>query len=124
MLPVAPDGRVWLAPRRSAGGLLECPGGSLERREQPHKGAVREVREETGLVVQPERLRYCGMLQRDGRVVFLLTLRLLKWEVPSNTEPQLRGPWRLHYMDLLTLREVLPSVGALLSSLMHEETKL
>lgn len=49
------DGRVLLARRRSDpdAGLWDTPGGFLEEGEEPQEGLRRELREETGLDVQP-----------------------------------------------------------------------
>lgn len=51
------DDRGWLVSRRSAGrifaGLWEFPGGKIGPRETPQSAAVRETREETGLLVEP-----------------------------------------------------------------------
>jgi 8-oxo-dGTP diphosphatase len=52
---VAPDGRL-LATKRCDTGAWELPGGVLELGETFTEGVVREVREETGLTIQPERL--------------------------------------------------------------------
>ncbi len=48
------DARGWLLlQRRSDNGLWSVPGGSLDPGEQPAQACVREVYEETGLVVRP-----------------------------------------------------------------------
>ncbi|MEP6666181.1 MAG: NUDIX domain-containing protein [Nocardioidaceae bacterium] len=46
------DGRI-LLQRRSDNGLWSVPGGALDPDEQPAQACVREVYEETGLVVRP-----------------------------------------------------------------------
>jgi mutator protein MutT len=59
-LALVHDERGWLVSRRSDGrvfaGLWEFPGGKIEIGETPHLAAVREVWEETGLVVEPVEL--------------------------------------------------------------------
>lgn len=45
-----------LLQRRSDNGEWGLPGGALDPGEEPAEGVIREVREETGLVVIPERL--------------------------------------------------------------------
>ncbi|MDT8912257.1 NUDIX hydrolase [Amycolatopsis sp. PS_44_ISF1] len=52
---VRPDGRMLLTQRRD-NGAWEPPGGVLELAEDIHAGVRREVREETGLEFQVERL--------------------------------------------------------------------
>ncbi|MBO0877407.1 MAG: UTRA domain-containing protein [Pseudonocardia sp.] len=52
---VRPDGRV-LAIKREDDGRWVPPGGVLELAETPEQGVVREVFEETGIRVEPERL--------------------------------------------------------------------
>lgn len=49
------EGRV-LLQRRSDNGLWSVPGGGLDPGEQPAQACVREVYEETGLVVRPLRV--------------------------------------------------------------------
>lgn len=49
------DGR-FLAIRRRDNGTWELPGGVLELDETPEDGVVREVREETGILVKVDRL--------------------------------------------------------------------
>lgn len=49
-------GRRILLQRRSDNGLWSVPGGALDPDEHPAEGCVREVYEETGLVVRPVQL--------------------------------------------------------------------
>jgi 8-oxo-dGTP pyrophosphatase MutT (NUDIX family) len=53
----------WLGTGRWA-----LPGGGLHRGEKPEVGAVREVREETGLELKPEQLKFNsnGWVSRNG----------------------------------------------------------
>lgn len=56
---VVDDDRVLLIhrARQPHRGLWVAPGGKLEPGESPHEGAVREIREETGLEIELPRLR-------------------------------------------------------------------
>jgi 8-oxo-dGTP diphosphatase len=61
------DGR-FLAQQRRKDGFWSVPGGKIEYGETPHQAGAREVREETGLIVQPRQ----GVLEvttdlRDGK---------------------------------------------------------
>lgn len=54
ILPVAMDGRVLITkrhPDKPWGGFWEYTGGSVVKGETPLQGALRELREETGLIV-------------------------------------------------------------------------
>ncbi|MEV6525370.1 NUDIX hydrolase [Longispora sp. NPDC051575] len=55
-LVLSPDERQILLLRQPPGRAWSLPAGLLNRREKPVVGAAREVREETGLPVQPEQL--------------------------------------------------------------------
>ena len=66
------DGK-FLAIKRRDNGHWELPGGVLEPGEPATAGAVREVREETGLIVEPVRLSgvYQNMTRDIMALVFL-----------------------------------------------------
>lgn len=66
------DGRL-LAIKRRDNGHWEPPGGILETGEPMHDGLVREVLEETGLTVEPERLT--GVYQNLERDIIALVFR-------------------------------------------------
>jgi ADP-ribose pyrophosphatase YjhB (NUDIX family)/SAM-dependent methyltransferase len=66
------DGRV-LAIRRADNGAWEPPGGVLEIHERPEDGVRREVREETGVEVEVERLS--GVYKNLDRGVVALVFR-------------------------------------------------
>jgi ADP-ribose pyrophosphatase YjhB (NUDIX family) len=69
---VNPTGQV-LAIRRRDNGHWEPPGGVLELDETIHAGLVREVREETGLTVEPEVLT--GVYKNMRRGIVALVFR-------------------------------------------------
>jgi 8-oxo-dGTP pyrophosphatase MutT (NUDIX family) len=50
-----PDGRLLLG-RRADSGVWELPGGAIDPGEPPARALVREVFEETGLIVKPRRI--------------------------------------------------------------------
>lgn len=57
---VTTDGQVLVTrrhPEKAFGGLWEVTGGSVLKGEGPVEGALRELREETGIAVSPEDLR-------------------------------------------------------------------
>jgi len=66
---VVQDGRVLMVRRRVPEGTLswQLPGGRVEPGESPAQAAVREVREETGLLVRPGRLLGARRHPETGR---------------------------------------------------------
>lgn len=66
------DGR-FLAIRRRDNGTWELPGGVLELDETPEDGVVREVREETGILVKVDRLT--GVYKNMARGIVALVFR-------------------------------------------------
>jgi ADP-ribose pyrophosphatase YjhB (NUDIX family) len=70
---VVNDERRLLAIRRRDNGQWEPPGGVLELEETVEDGLVREVREETGLTVRPERLT--GVYKNMERGIVALVFR-------------------------------------------------
>jgi 8-oxo-dGTP diphosphatase len=66
------DGRL-LAIQRRDNGRWELPGGVLEHGETIHEGLVREVVEETGVVVEPEALT--GVYHNLPRGIVALVFR-------------------------------------------------
>jgi len=90
---VSPQGRVALIRRRRGGQeYWSFPGGGIKRGERPHQAARREVLEELGLDVRPERL----LAVASGHVLYLAA-------IDSEPALRMRGPevarrsWRDRY---------------------------
>ena len=73
---VRDDGRI-LAIQRRDNGRWEVPGGVLELEETIPAGLVREVREETGLEVEPEALTGVYKNMKLGVVALFFRCRLV-----------------------------------------------
>jgi len=56
---MAPEGKL-LMGKRNSDNRWTNPGGSLNEGEDPLDGAIRELREETGIKVTPSKLKYLG----------------------------------------------------------------
>ena len=89
------DGQVLLAERSGTGygdGLLNVPGGKLEEGETVLAAAVREAREELGVVVDPADARFVTVVHHlnpggvESRVGFFFAT--CRWSgLPVNAEP-------------------------------------
>lgn len=87
------DGKVLLA-RHSYGagrGLLIVPGGYLERGESPEDAVRRELLEETGVTVEPERLIAARFNQRDWYMAF--SARYISGEARSDGDENSQVLW-------------------------------
>lgn len=88
---VRADGK-FLAIQRRDNGHWEPPGGVLEPGETPLAGVVREVKEETGLVIEPVRLS--GVYQNMERDILALVFaaRLVAGE-PRPSDESIEVDW-------------------------------
>jgi 8-oxo-dGTP diphosphatase len=77
-----------LAVRRRDNGHWEPPGGILELDETIQAGLVREVREETGLEVEPQALTGVYKNMRRGIVALVFRCRIIGGEPHSTTEAE------------------------------------
>lgn len=83
-----PDGRVLLVKTRYQR-WWTLPGGGVHRRESPDTAASREVREETGVRIDPEHLRFHGLFSNfaegksDYIAVFVAELTGIVEPVPG-----------------------------------------
>ncbi len=79
------SGRV-LAVRRRDDGQWEPPGGVLELGETIEEGVVREVYEETGLVVAPDRLTGVYKNMRHKIIALVFRCRVVSGSLTTGTE--------------------------------------
>jgi 8-oxo-dGTP diphosphatase len=79
------NGRILVIQRRD-NGHWEPPGGVLERDEPIVEGLLREVREETGLVVEPMALSGVYKNMRLGVVALVFRCRLVGGTLTENSE--------------------------------------
>jgi 8-oxo-dGTP diphosphatase len=86
------DGRVLLARRRDSG-WWNLPGGGLERGETVDEGAVREVLEETELLVAVERLIGVYSKPQAEEVVLTFSCRVIGGSLAETDESTEFGWW-------------------------------
>jgi 8-oxo-dGTP pyrophosphatase MutT (NUDIX family) len=84
-------GQVLVIQRRDSG-TWEIPGGVLELDESIPAGLRREVREETGLIVEPERLTGVYKNLRLGVVALVFRAHILDGQ-PAPTEESAKVDW-------------------------------
>ncbi|MFF4344274.1 NUDIX domain-containing protein [Kitasatospora sp. NPDC001540] len=108
---VLPDGRVLLIERGHApyAGLLALPGGHVDSGERALAAAVRELHEETGVLVDPDSLVLIGVYDepgRDPRGRYVGAAYLAR--VPAGTEARAGDDAAsVHWVDLDNLPEQL-----------------
>lgn len=90
------DGRVLLGRRQATGfadGQYGIPGGHLETGESAPQGAARELKEEIGVIIDPDDLVCAHVAHHQGpegktRIGFFFTTT--RWQgTPTNLEPDL-----------------------------------
>ncbi|MFI0716247.1 NUDIX hydrolase [Streptomyces inhibens] len=114
---VREDGRV-LVIKRADNGAWEAPGGVLELDERPEEGACREVLEETGIKVEPERLTGVYKNMKRGVVALVFRCRVVggeertsdesvevRWFTRDEVEKHMVEAYAVRVLDALDARE-------------------
>ncbi|MGW0228436.1 NUDIX hydrolase [Actinopolymorpha singaporensis] len=117
-----PQGRV-LAIRRRDNGHWEPPGGVLELEESIHDGLRREVKEETGLRVEPDALT--GVYKNMNRGIVALVFRChlaggteqtsvetdrVAWLTPDQIRDRMSEAYAIRLLDALPTEEPRPAI--------------
>lgn len=101
------EGKVLIARRPDhvhQGGLLEFPGGKVEAGESVQQALVREIREETGLLIRPETLEPVIEIRHDygDKQVFLDV-----WETAFvDGDPEGREGQEIRWLDVAELADL------------------
>lgn len=94
--------QVWLAkrtdPKSGYFGCFATPGGMIEKGEYPVRAAQRELFEEAGLTIEPERFHSYGLtVHKDQKQrqfwLYSFYVFLREGEVPVWKEKDKQGPW-------------------------------
>jgi 8-oxo-dGTP diphosphatase len=96
------SGDTVLAVRHSYKPGLRLPGGALARRENPHEAAVRELREEVGVTIDPARLRFVAEVSTRVGLIHLYETRV---EVKPDLVIDRREIVEAHFVHPIQLHE-------------------
>jgi 8-oxo-dGTP diphosphatase len=110
------DGRLLLIKRghEPGAGLWSLPGGRIEAGETDEEAVIREIREETGLIVVPGRL--VGSVQRSGADGSVLVIRDYEAEITEGTLAAADDAADARWVDAANLGE-LPLTSGLADAL-------
>lgn len=114
------DGKFWMSQRvntRNFAGKWQFPGGKLEENENPIDGALRELREETGLNIDINRLRFIGPITGDPttRICFTYSVSLNETEIPQHTENTMTD-WRLLTANEALILDLMPGLQQIIET--------
>lgn len=96
----------------------QWPSGKLEENENPIDGGLRELKEETGLVIDVNRMKYLGQIQGDPTTYccFVYYIDLNETEIPVRTE-NLMTDWRLVSYDEALKLDLMPGLTEMIERL-------
>ncbi len=97
---------------KSYAGLYQFPGGKIDEGETARKAALRELKEECGLVVDEDRLKFLfySTFGSDRRTIYYFVLELTSGENPSNLEPDKQTEWEQMTLEQLEKVNVMPNM--------------
>jgi len=106
LLLIDPAGRALFGLRRNTGlkdGEYNLPAGHMEAGESAIQAAIREAREELGIVIAPEDVEFAHVMHSPlsgGRASFFFRIR--QWKgIPANREPQKCSELHWFHLDRL-----------------------
>lgn len=89
------NGRILMAQRVKKGdGFKWCiPGGKIEEGEDPVEGAIREIKEESGLVVKKKDMELVTIIEEDNIDDYTFVTRVHSGEVKDNEQEMINFKW-------------------------------
>jgi ADP-ribose pyrophosphatase YjhB (NUDIX family) len=92
--------KIYLAERKGSyeTGKYCCPGGMVEPNEDYISALIREVKEETGLQLKFQNIKFVAIAKHQGaksNYTMWFKYHLDIRDIPSNLEPDKHGPWSL-----------------------------
>ncbi len=109
--------RVYMSKRNELANVFpntwQFAGGKLNSdTENPIDSAIRELEEETGLRLNPKRMRYIGPIFGDPtvEVCYMYCVELFDGECPQLVEPHKMSPWYIFEFDLAQKFDVMPGI--------------
>lgn len=116
------DGRLLLLKGWYSSNEWQLPGGGLHRNEDPVRGVCREVLEETGLIVPPDRLRFIKeMSVAEHGLRFRVLIFLADLPLEARLKPRWPEVAELAWQDSRQLPRLSPATAVILS---HERDTL
>lgn len=124
------EGNVILSKRtntKTYRGYWQCPGGSIEKDEEPLVAAQREFYEETGIGLQDSRFELLTVMNGNQcpsvKQLYWYRVFLRPGEIPKNKEPEKQEDWQSFTIkDALNLK-VVPSTELILKRQLRQELK-
>ena len=123
------EGKAYLSQRvntKNFVGKWQFVGGKLEKGEHPADGGAREVEEETGLNIGPERLSYFMPSLEDPTtdVCHAFLVELVDGEIPIRTEHQKMTDWILVTFEEALKLDLMPGLRTIIGKLKTQFDRL
>jgi 8-oxo-dGTP diphosphatase len=105
-------------------GKWQFAGGKLEDGESPLVGGVRECKEETGLDISIDRLRYVGSIAGDPStyVCYVYYVDLKTGEIPHRMEEEKYTDWEWHRFDDVLKLDLMPGIEMIINKMKGMKT--
>jgi mutator protein MutT len=101
-------------------------GGKLEDNETPLMGGLREVAEETGLLINPNRFEWVMDILEDPttKICYAYLVELKNNEIPQRMETHKMSDWKLLTFDEALQLDLMPGLKTILTNLKNKGVQL
>lgn len=119
------DNKVYMSQRINTANFTnkwQFAGGKLNDNEEPVTGALREVAEETGLLINPYRFKWVMDILEDPTTdaCFAYLVKLKEHEIPKRMEANKMTEWKLLTFDEALQLDLMPGLKTILTNLKNK----
>jgi 8-oxo-dGTP diphosphatase len=119
------DNKVYMSQRINTANFTnkwQFAGGKLENNETPLMGGLREVVEETGLLLDPNRFEWVMDILEDPttKVCYAYLVELKDNEIPQRMETHKMSDWKLLTFDEALQLDLMPGLKTILTNLKNK----